>query len=252
MTDADREKLLPRIKALFSKTTEAGATEAEALAAAAKARELIEKYQLDMGEEELKKEGFVHKSLQMEQARFTCARRILLGIERFCEVKCYYMALRGIEPTVSIFGLTSDVELAGYLIESLASFSLAGADLHVAVERKMAIALGTPMTAVQVREAHRSYLLGCANRISVRLRELAQERKTQDARPGSYGALITLDKPALIKAEMDRLGIQLDRGSSLAGASDGGSFAAGSAHGAKASFGRPIGGGRVAGLIGRR
>ena len=61
MNSADREKLLARIKALFSKTTEAGATEAEELAATEKARELIEKYQLDMGAEELKREGFVKK-----------------------------------------------------------------------------------------------------------------------------------------------------------------------------------------------
>src|SRR5258705_5557481 len=46
MTSTDREKLLARIKALFSKTTEAGATEAEELAAAEKHRELIEKDKL--------------------------------------------------------------------------------------------------------------------------------------------------------------------------------------------------------------
>ncbi len=107
------------------------------------------------------------------------------------------------------------------------------------------------MTAAQSREARRSYLLGCANRISVRLRELAQQRKTHTAKPGSYGALITLDKPALIKAEMERLDIRLRSGSHLTGAADGGSFAAGSAHGAKASFGRPVGGGHISGLIGK-
>ena len=250
MTDADRAKLLSRIKALFSKTTDSGATEAEELAAAEKARELIEKYQLDMGAEELKKEGFVKKSIDMEAARFAFARRILLAIEYFCEVKCWYMTYGG--PQVVVFGLASDVELAAYLIESLTTFSLGGADLHIAVERKMAIALGTPMTAAETRGCQRSYLLGCANRISVRLRELARQRNTQNARPGSYGALIKLDKPALIEVEMERLDIRLSCGSPLTGASDGGSFAAGSAHGAKASFGRPVGGGRIAGLIGKR
>jgi hypothetical protein len=134
----------------------------------------------------------------------------------------------------------------------LTTFSLGGANLHTAVERKIQIAVGEPMTAAESRECYRSYLLGCANRISVRLTELAQQRKARVARPGSYGALITLDKPALIKAEMDRLNIHLRSGSSLTGASDRGSFAAGSAHGAKASFGRPVGGGRIAGLIGKR
>jgi Protein of unknown function (DUF2786) len=110
MTDADRGKLLARIKALFSKTTKSGATEAEELAAAEKARELIEKYQLDMGAEELRKEGFVTKAIDMEIAHFTFARRILHAINKFCEVKSWYITLGG--RTVEAFGLASDVELA--------------------------------------------------------------------------------------------------------------------------------------------
>ena len=80
MTDTDREKLLARIKALFSKTTKSGATEAERHAAAEKARELIEKYQLDMGAEELKKEGFVKKNIGMDAARFTCSYARARGV----------------------------------------------------------------------------------------------------------------------------------------------------------------------------
>lgn len=250
MTDADREKLLARIKALFSKTTGAGATEAEELAAAEKARELIEKYQLDMGAEELKKEGFVEKSIDMEAARFAFARRILQGVDEFCEVKTWYRTFY--QRSVVVFGLRSDVELAAYLIESLTTFTLSGADLHIALERKMAIALGTPMTSAQSRQAHFSYVDGCADRISDRLSEMARRRRSQTAKPGSYGALITLDKPALIQAEMERCGIRFRTGTALTGGSDGGSFSAGSAHGAKASFGRPVGGGRIAGLIGNR
>jgi hypothetical protein len=250
MTDTDREKLLARIKALFSKTTKSGATEAEELAAAEKARELIEKYQLDMGAEELKKEGFVKKNIGMDAARFTFARRILNAIDKFCEVKTWYITYGG--RVITVFGLASDVELAAYLIESLTTFSLSGADLHIATERKIQIALGTPMTATETRECHRSYLLGCANRISIRLREMAQQRRSQTAKPGSYGALITLDKPTLINAEMECLHIRLASGSCLTGASDRSSFGAGSAHGAKASFGRPVGGGRIVGLIGKR
>jgi hypothetical protein len=161
--------------------------------------------------------------------------------------------IHGEHSEIGLIGLTSDVELAAYLIESLTNFALAGADLHIAVERKMAIALGTPLTSAQSRQVHISYLVGCASRTRARLEELAKQRKTQDAKPGSYGALITLDKPALIDAEMERCGIHLHcGGSSLSGGSDSGSFAAGSAHGANASFGRPVGGGRIAGLIGNR
>jgi len=104
---------------------------------------------------------------------------------------------------------TSDVL---YLIDCLANFAVAGADLHVAVERKMALAFGHPMTAAQSREAHRSHLVGCACRTRQRLDELVARRKAKAATPGSSRALAKLDKPTLVQAEMDRLDIKLSTG----------------------------------------
>jgi hypothetical protein len=107
------------------------------------------------------------------------------------------------------------------------------------------------MTAAQSREAHRSHLIGCASRIHHRLDEMVAQRRAQAASP-SGRALVKLDKPALVQAEMDRLGIKLHCGSGVTGGRDRGSFAAGAAHGGKATFGRPVaGGGRIAGLITR-
>ena len=246
----DRDKLLARIRALFAKTVEAGATEAEEIAAAAKARGLVEQYQMDLGAEELKREGFVKKAINLNHAQFAFSRRIMGGIGQFCEVKTYYTTFGS--PKIMIFGFRSDTEFASYLIESLTTFALAGADMHIATARKMAIALGTPMDATESREARRSHLLGCATRVTLRLKEMAQERRAQAAQPGSYGALVKLDKPELIRAEMERLNIRLHASSCLTGAGHSESFAAGSAHGAKASFGRPVAGGRIAGLIDRR
>jgi Protein of unknown function (DUF2786) len=245
----DRDKLLARIRALLAKTVEAGCTEAEALAFAEKAHELIERYQIDLGAEEIKREGFVTKRIKMERARFAFARRILLAINEFCEVRTWYTTFVG-QAEISVLGLRSDAELASYLIDSLTNFALAGADLHVAVERKMALAVGEPMTAAQSREAHRSHLVGCASRIHQRLDEMVVQRRAGTAAPGSR-ALVALDKPALVQAEMDRQGIKLCAGSFLTGGRDRGSFAAGAAHGTKATFGRPVAGGRIAGLITR-
>jgi hypothetical protein len=249
MTDINKDKLLATIKALFAKTVESGATEAEALAAVEKARELIEKYQVDLGAEELKREGFVRKTINLRTSQFAFVRRILNAIEDFCEVKIWYQTFA--EPCVTVLGLASDAEWAVWLIESLTMFALGGAIPHVAVERKIAIAQGTPLTSVETKEVHRSYLLGCADRISFRLRQMAQQRRTQAVKPGSYGALITIDKPDLIDAERKRLGIRIHAGSALTGGRDHGSFEAGNAHGEKASFGRPVGG-RLAGLIERK
>src|SRR5262249_9194530 len=128
----DHDKLLARIKALFAKTTEAGCTEAEALTAVAKARELIEKHQIDLGAEELKKEGFDQQNIDMDKTRLAFARRILHGIEKFCEVKTWLCL-----GDIVVIGLRSDAEFAEYLINSLTTFAIAGADLHMATERKI-------------------------------------------------------------------------------------------------------------------
>jgi Protein of unknown function (DUF2786) len=247
----ERDKLLARIRKLLAMTAAAGCTEAEALAAAEKVHELIETYQIDLGAEEIKREGFVRKCIKLDPTQFTFARRILLAIEEFCEVRHWYTTFGG--PQIEILGLRSDAEFAAYLIETLTNFAIAGADMHIAVARKMALAVGEPLTAVESREANRSYLVGCASRIAHRLHELAAQRKAQAATPGSSRALVCLDKPALIAAEMERLDIKVCGGSGLTGAGNQGSFAAGAAHGAKATFGRPVsGGGGIAGMIGRR
>jgi hypothetical protein len=246
----NRDKLLTTIKALFSKTVEAGATEAEEMAAAEKARELLDKYQIVLGAEELKREGFVRKTVTFERMQFAFARRIVDGLEAFCEVRTWYNTYAGLKLTV--FGLASDADLAVYLVESLTTFALAGANVEVpAQRRKLAIAYG-PLTAAESREVHRSYLLGCADRIETRLLEMAKQRKAQATKPGTPRALVALDKPAVISAEMERWGIHLCAGSGLRDAANHDSFRAGSAHGAKANFGRPVRGGRVAGLIERK
>ena len=55
-----REKVASVVEALLAKTTENGATEAEAMAAAEKARELMDRYQIEPVRRGLEQEG-VHK-----------------------------------------------------------------------------------------------------------------------------------------------------------------------------------------------
>src|SRR5215467_2386473 len=85
----DMDRLRAKIRALFAKTIEAGATEAEAMTAAAKARELIDKYQVDMSiVEEMVRDILVFAST----LEFAIARRLMHGIEAYCEVQTGYLA----------------------------------------------------------------------------------------------------------------------------------------------------------------
>lgn len=49
MTTDKQQAIAARIRALLAKTTENGATDAEAMSAAEKARELMDRYQIDLG-----------------------------------------------------------------------------------------------------------------------------------------------------------------------------------------------------------
>ena len=49
MDETQKDKMAHKIRALMAKAEDSAATEAEAVAAAEKAKELLDKYQLDLG-----------------------------------------------------------------------------------------------------------------------------------------------------------------------------------------------------------
>jgi len=77
----DKASLIAKIKALMSKTLDAGATEAEALSAMNKAYELLEKYQLSLSDLEFKEEGAGETSYRFDEV----ANSISVQVGKFCD-----------------------------------------------------------------------------------------------------------------------------------------------------------------------
>src|SRR5665811_789944 len=187
----NRQELAARVRALMAKTVDKGCTESEAMAAAAKAKELMDKYQLNMTDLELEEEGCEKAQTSKYKGGFNVQSRLALAIEQFCDVKCW--SGRG---TMIYYGLRSDTDFATWLTVALESFVWAQADAYQHQKR-----LNFEFTDWADR---RSFVQGCTYRISERLEAAAAARKQNQA--GS-GRSLVVAKGAIVEREFKKLGI---------------------------------------------
>src|SRR5262249_53976073 len=115
-----RQALLDKIRALLVKTTANGCTQEEALAALAKARAMMDAYAISDDELALTKE---ERAIFMRQPRGTTDPhrikwRLCAAIGEFCECEVW----RDRNHLLVFCGLRSDVQLATWLLDTLASF----------------------------------------------------------------------------------------------------------------------------------
>lgn len=224
MTD-NREKMLDKIRALLSKTTENGCTEEEYLAALAKARALMDAYEITEADLQLtKEEGVVLR----KETTGTDPHHIKWSMSKAVGEFCDCRAWRDHDGKLVFLGLASDTQFATWLLDQLAGFVLVELTDHL---------MGDPAIGVPRRKVIYGFVEGITRRISERLRELC---KPPAAASENSRALVVI-KQTLIKAKIDELGIKL-RSCASSRQTDEGSFAAGRSAGDRASFGRPVSG----------
>lgn len=240
---SNKQKLAERVRALLAKTQENGATEAEAMAAAEKARELMDKYQIDLGEVGMEAEGVIkafsdrthYKTLQIKD-------RLAVMVAAYCDVKVWK------NDRLTFFGLASDAEFATWLLDSL--------DAHIrrsAVEYMLTARIVATGAKMPRWEAEKAFVLGAISRINQRLNMLTDERKRAMRQQAGGGRSLVVVKSALVERAFADLNMRLRSGSrSNARVHDSGAFKAGVAAGDRASFGRPVNGGGGVAMIGRR
>lgn len=228
--DPKLSAIAARIRALQAKTTSAGATEAEAIAAAAKARELLDKYQLDLSEIELRAEGTAQERSRRDGTEI--ADRLALRVGQYCDCKVW---LDTGAKTVEFLGLKGDAIFAKWLLDSLVGF----------VQRKgVEFSLDSPgmPNAADVS----AFVLGATQSINARLKAEIEARQAQSAAAallsGTRGALVLRTKESMIAEAFARLGISLGRGGHQNNTTTrGNAFAAGQSAGQQAQFNRPVG-----------
>jgi Protein of unknown function (DUF2786) len=223
----NREGLLDKIRALLSKTTENGCTEAEELAALAKARALMDAHEVTEADLQLVKEEALIMRKEGRGAKDPHGIKFNLSgaVGEFCDCKAW----RDREDGLVFLGLASDVQFATWLLDHLTSFVLVELTKHL---------MGDVAIDVQRRRVINGFVDGITWRISDRLRELCKPPATASA--NSRALVVT--KQGMIKAKMKELDIHLRTCSGSGRQHDAGSFAAGRSAGDRASFGRPVSG----------
>ncbi|MGE4529571.1 MAG: DUF2786 domain-containing protein [Rhodospirillaceae bacterium] len=188
-----RRRLRETLAALRARTTERGCTEAEALAAAAKAAELLSKHGLD------------EAALEFEEYRVEIGRRTVVDelwgqAAIFCHCKLWYSRWGG-RWTVVYFGRWNDVAVAEYL--------------HALLERHVKAATREwqkgpeyrrRRTTKTKREATKAFQQGLVAALKTKLWE-QQWRRTPKVEGTNHQALV-LSPLAAVEEALKRKGVQ--------------------------------------------
>ena len=196
----DLTRVIERIRGLRAKTIDQGCTEQEALAAADKVAELLDRYGLSLGEIDLRQQACQGFGIESTRKRSGALDECLSSIAQFCDCRAWNeMSEAGTIRSV-FFGLPADVEAARYLYE------------------RVAMALQTETAAFQKSHIYdeagggrakstRSFRWGLAGGIRTKLLQRKAER-TETSIKASGRDLVPV-KESVVEEELAKLGLNL-------------------------------------------
>jgi hypothetical protein len=115
------DKLKTRIQGLRAKTIDNGCTEGEALAAAAKVAELLDRYDLSLTDVELREAPCERREYETHRKKRIPLDDCIGAIADFCDCRVWREKNQAGEARYVFFGLRSDIEVAHYLTEVIDS-----------------------------------------------------------------------------------------------------------------------------------
>jgi hypothetical protein len=194
------DRLKTRIQGLRAKTIDNGCTEAEALLAAAKVAELLDRYDLSLTDVELRDAPCERRAYETYRKKRVPLDDCIGAIAKFCDCRVWREKNPAGEARYVYFGLRSDVEVAHYLTELI--------DGAVRAE------LGRYKNSAEYRRfrhqdrhvANGSFTLGMVASIADRLLSMKAER---DAVARSSGRDLVVLKTAVVDAELEKLNLNL-------------------------------------------
>jgi len=199
--DAELDRLIGRIQALRAKTVEQGCTEQEALSAAEKVAELLDRYGLSLSELDFQHQACEGVHVETTRRRVGPVDDCVPGVAAFFDCRVWGEKSRSGTLRYVFFGLPADVAAARYLYELV----------EQAFETETArFRAGETYTAAHTkmrRTATNSFQIGLARGITAKLRTLRDARET--ALRGSSGRDLVVAKAGLVEAELAKLGLQL-------------------------------------------
>jgi hypothetical protein len=197
--DAELDKLIGRIQALRAKTVEQGCTEQEALAAAEKVAELLDRYGLSLSELDLQRQSCEGLAVETTRKRAGPLDDCVPATAAFFD--CRVWGEKGSSGTLRyvFFGLRADVAAARYLYELVDQAFVQETALFRAGETYAA------MPARLRRTATNSFQIGLGRGITTQLQALRSVRESDLRR--SSGRDLVVVKAGLVESELSSLGL---------------------------------------------
>lgn len=197
------DRLVQRIRALRAKTVEQGCTEPEALAAAEKVAELLDRYGLNLSELDLRKQSCEGIGVDTNRKRRGPIDDCLTTIAAFFDCRVWSETSEDATLRYIFFGLPADVQASVYLHDLIALAIISETGAFQAGEFYRSSDSG------HRRSATNSFQIGLALGINQKLKALRQSRDA--ANGGSNGRALVPIKDAMIDDEMERLGLTFQR-----------------------------------------
>ncbi len=200
-TPTDLDRLMQRIRALREKTVEQGCTEQEAMAAAEKVAELLDRYGLNLSELDLRKQRCEGIGVETGRKRRGPIDDCIGTVAAFFECKVWAEidfdgAIRYI-----FFGMPGDVQASAYLYDLI---------VQAFASETLAFQRGEIYRALDSgprRSATTSFHAGLAHGIVDKLEKLRAARDA--ARDQSGGTALVPVKRSILDEEMEQLGLSL-------------------------------------------
>jgi len=200
--DPELDRVIARIRALRTKTRDAGCTEAEAMAAAEKAEELLHKYDITLTPEAVGEQACDIVRFPTGRKRQDGLDTCVAAIADFCECWSWIEWDETETMTHALFGMPADVAAAAALFEVVQDTF----DTETRAFKNSETYAATPSN--QRGQATRSFRMGLANGIRDKLQQLKTDRvrHTQQSR----GTDLVPAKTRTMQASLERLGIEFE------------------------------------------
>ena len=198
--DAKLVSLIQRIQALRAKTVEQGCTEQEALAAAEKVAELLDRYGLSLSELDLRQQACEGVGVETGRKRTGPIDDCVPAVAAFFDCRVWGEKTKEGLLRYVFFGLPADVEAAHYL------YDLIEVTFVTETERFKRENLYAELHTTERRSGTNSFQIGLAHGVARKLDAMRREREAGMIR--SSGRDLVPIKASVVDEELARLGIR--------------------------------------------
>ncbi len=200
MTPTDLEKLKNRLQGLRAKTTANGCTEEEALSAAAKVAELLDRHDLSISDLEIREERCEQAVIESNRKQRQPISACIPAIADFCDCKVWREKDASGRVRYVFFGLGPSLQMARYAYDVIAVAMQSGWEDYCRSRRFIRY----------TQDEKGSFLFGMAVSIADKLAVLKVERNAANLADG--GRALVVVRQAVVEAEFAKLSLDFRQG----------------------------------------